>query len=192
MEKLPRLIEILYTDRGKNPEATATQFCKVIAKVNGLETLIKPLVTKLDKSILYLGYDWLVRANPKIDWRTLRVVRITTDGTPDYLREFEDVFSDTRVERLPLHQVWDHKIELTSDQVPRGKVYAMSRKETEALDAFLEEGLRTGKLWKSKSPYTLPFFFRPKNGTDELRGIQDYRGLNAITKKDWYLLLLLS
>src|SRR6202045_3840123 len=37
-----------------------------------------------------------------------------------------------------------------------------------------------------------PFFFRLKNGMDELRGIQDYRGLNAITKKDQYPLLLLS
>ena len=96
------------------------------------------------------------------------------DQTPNYLWEFEDVFSDTRVKRLPLHWVWDHKIELTSDQAPRGKVYAMSRKETEALDIFLEEGLRTGKLRKSKSPYMLPFFFRLKNGMDELQGIQDY------------------
>ena len=96
---------------------------------------------KLDKSILYLGYDWLVGANLKINWRMSCVVRITMDQTPDYLWEFEDVFSDTRVERLPPHQVWDHKIELTLDWAPRGKVYAMSRKETEALDAFLEEGL---------------------------------------------------
>src|ERR1700719_372518 len=115
------------------------------------------------------------------------VARITMDQTPDYLQEF-----DTRVERLPPHQVWDHKIELTLDRVPRGKVYAMCRKETEALDAFLEEGLRTGKLRKSKSPYASPFFFRPKNGTDELRGIQDYQGLNAITKKDRYPLPLLT
>ena len=56
----------------------------------------------------------------------------------------------------------------------------------------MEEGLRTGKLQKSKSPYTSPFFFRPKHRMDELRGTQDYRGLNAITKKDRYPLLLLS
>ena len=73
VEKLPRPIEILYADGGKNPEAKAMTFCKVIVKVNRLEMLIRPLVTKLDKSILYLGYDWLVGANPKIDWRTLHV-----------------------------------------------------------------------------------------------------------------------
>ena len=150
------------------------------------------MVTKLDKSILYPGYDWLVGANPRIDWRMSRVARITTDQTPNYLQEFEDIFSDTKVKRLPLHWVWDHKIELTLDQAPRGKVYAMSKKETKALDAFLEEGLRTGKLQKSKSLYTSPFFFRPKNRTDKLQGIQDYRGLNVITKKDRYLLPLLT
>src|ERR1700726_369368 len=118
MEKLPRPIEILYADGGKNPEATATHFCKVIAKVNGLETRIRPLVTRLDKSILYLGYDWLVGANPKIDWRmsciaritmdqthdcltekvdrrTSQIGRIAPDQTPDYLTEFMDIFSDT-------------------------------------------------------------------------------------------------
>ena len=56
----------------------------------------------------------------------------------------------------------------------------------------MEEGLQTGKLWKSKSPYMSPFFFRLKHGMDKLQGIQDYQGLNAITKKDRYLLPLLS
>src|ERR1700726_3513754 len=170
----------------------ATHFCEVIAKVNRLETRIRPLVMKLDKSILYLGYDWLVGANPNIDWRTLCVARVTMEQTPDYLTEFADIFSDTRVRRLPPHWVWDHCIEFMSDRALRGKVYPMSQKETEALDTFLEEGLRTGKLQKSKSPYASPFFFRPKNGTDELRGIQDYQGLNTIMKKDRYPLPLLT
>jgi len=38
----------------------------------------------------------------------------------------------------------------------------------------LEEGLRTEKLQKSKSPYVSPFFFRLKHRMDKLRGIQDY------------------
>ena len=40
MEKLLQPIKILYADGGKNPEVTATTFCKVIAKVNRLEMLI--------------------------------------------------------------------------------------------------------------------------------------------------------
>ena len=69
----------------------------------------------------------------------------------------------------------------------------MSKKETEALDTFLEEGLITGKLQKCKSPYVSLFFFRLKHGMDKLWGIQDYWGLNTITnkKKDRYPLLLL-
>ena len=106
------------------------------------------MVTRLDKSILYLGYDWLVGANPKIDWRmsciaritmdqthncltekvdqrTSQIGRIAPDQTPDYLTEFMDIFSDTRVKRLPPHQVWDHCINLTLDWAQRGKVYSM-------------------------------------------------------------------
>ena len=132
------------------------------------------MVTKLDKSILYLGYDWLFGANPKIDWRMLLIARIVPNETLNYLEEFADIFSDTRVKSLPLHQVWDHCINLTLDKVPRWKVYPMSKKETKVLNSFLEEGLQTGKLWKSKSPYASLFFFRWKHRTDELQGIQDY------------------
>ena len=66
------------------------------------------MVIKLNKSILYLGYDWLVRANLKIDWMMLLIARVILDEVldemPNYLTEFTDVFSDMRVKRLLPHQ----------------------------------------------------------------------------------------
>jgi hypothetical protein len=56
--------------------------------------------------------------------------------------------------------------------------------EKEALKEFVETNLKSGKIQRSDLPYASPFFFRPKPGTGELRGIQDYRRLNEITVKD--------
>ena len=49
--------------------------------------------------------------------------------------------------------------------------------ERKALDEFLDENLRTGRIRPSKSPMASPFFFvKKKDGS--LRPVQDYRKLN--------------
>jgi hypothetical protein len=47
-------------------------------------------------------------------------------------------------------------------------------KEKEALKDFVKTNLVSRKIQGSDSPYASPFFFRPKQGLGELRGIQDY------------------
>jgi hypothetical protein len=49
---------------------------------------------------------------------------------------------------------------------------------------FIDTNLAGRKIKASNSPYVSLFFFRPKLGTGELRGIQDYQKLNEITVKD--------
>jgi hypothetical protein len=59
------------------------------------------------------------------------------------------------------------------------------------IDAFLEEALATGRIRQSKSPLGAPvFFIKKKDG--KLRFIQDYRALNAITRKNRYPLPLID
>jgi len=59
----------------------------------------------------------------------------------------------------------------------------LSDDETQVLDEFLAENLRTGRIRESKSPWASPFFFvKKKDG--KLRPVQDYRQLNALTKKN--------
>jgi hypothetical protein len=51
--------------------------------------------------------------------------------------------------------------------------------------------LATGCIRQSKSPLgALVFFIKKKDG--KLRFIQDYRALNAITRKNWYPLPLIN
>jgi hypothetical protein len=59
------------------------------------------------------------------------------------------------------------------------------------MDTFLEEALATGRIRQSKSPLgALVFFIKKKDG--KLCFVQDYRALNAITRKNRYLLPLID
>jgi hypothetical protein len=59
------------------------------------------------------------------------------------------------------------------------------------MDTFLEEALATGRIRQSKSPLgALVFFIKKKDR--KLRFVQDYRALNAITRKNRYLLPLID
>lgn len=111
---------------------------------------------------------------------------------PDWLKDMEDVFSKTSFDTLPDCKPWDHAIELVPGATSATcKVYPMSLPEQAALDVFLEENLRTGRIRPSKSPMGAPVFFvKKKDGS--LRLVQDYRKLNAMTIKNEYPLPLIS
>jgi hypothetical protein len=67
----------------------------------------------------------------------------------------------------------------------------MTLTEQTEMDAFLEEALATGRIRQSKSPLGAPvFFIKKKDG--KLHFVQDYRALNAITRKNKHLLLLIN
>jgi hypothetical protein len=161
------------------------------------------LVMCLKSVKLFLGYDWLQATNLQVNWRTgmvmceekqaLLPMRTLEEETPKYIQEFPKVFSEGEFRGLPLRRKWDHRIDLMEGHSPtRGKCYPLAAKEKEALKTFITNNLEDGRIRASDSPYTSLFFFRPKQGTSELRGIQDYQKLNEITIKDRYLLLLIS
>jgi hypothetical protein len=67
----------------------------------------------------------------------------------------------------------------------------MTLTEQMKMDAFLEEALATGRIRQLKSPLGAPvFFIKKKDG--KLHFVQDYRALNAITRKKWYPLPLID
>ena len=71
------------------------------------------------------------------------------------------------------------------------RVIPLSLKEHQILREFLDENLKTGRIWPSKSPYASPFFFTLKKD-GKLRPVQDYRQLNAITVPNKTLLPLIK
>jgi hypothetical protein len=106
------------------------------------------------------------------------------DTVPTSLHTYADVFSETAFNSLPERRKWDHAIELEREPSPGfRKVYPMTLTEQTEMNAFLEEALATGRIRQSKSPLGAPvFFIKKKDG--KLRFVQDYRALNAITRKN--------
>jgi hypothetical protein len=104
------------------------------------------------------------------------------------LHTYADVFSETAFDSLPECRKWDHAIELEHEPSPGfRKVYPITLTEQTEMDAFLEEALATGRIRQSKSPPGAPVpFIKKKDG--KLRFVQDYQALNAIIRKNWYLL----
>ena len=132
-----------------------------------------------------------------MDWDGYRSTgqKLRTQASPaatPYLNEFADVFSKADFDQLPERRPWDHAIELTPGSKPIDcKVYPLNPAEQRALDEFLEENIRTGRIRSSTSPMASPFFFvRKKDGS--LRPVQDYRKLNDMTIKNRYPLPLIQ
>jgi hypothetical protein len=108
------------------------------------------------------------------------------------LHIYADVFSEMAFDSLPEHHKWDHAIELEHKPSPGfHKLYPMTLTEQTEMDTFLEEELATGRIRQSKSPLGAPvFFIKKKDG--KLCFVQDYQALNAITRKNRYLLPLID
>ena len=72
------------------------------------------------------------------------------------------------------------------DEAPKelnAKAYAITLKEEEALNQWLDKQLKTGLIMESKSRYMAPCFYIPKKD-GSLWLVQDYRKLNQVTIKD--------
>ena len=109
-------------------------------------------------------FDWddYVNSNHPVE-QYARIHRLAIEESPDYVKEYQDVFSEKEFDHLPPRRPWDHAIELTPGFKPTDcKIYPLSPKEQDALDEFLSRNLRTGRLRPSKSPMASPFFFVKK------------------------------
>ena len=102
------------------------------------------------------------------------------------------IFRKAELERMLVRKPWDHAINLKEDFVLRKeRMFIMLRQEKEEVREFIEEQLRKGYIWPSKSPQTSPVFFVEKKDGKK-RMVQDYRYLNKGTIKDNYPLPLIS
>jgi hypothetical protein len=87
---------------------------------------------------------------------------------PNYIKkDYMHLFKERNFDKLLAHSKWDHVIELDKEAPKTIKAddYHMTVSQLEALDQFLEEELKSGKIRPSKSPYASPcFFIKKKDG----------------------------
>jgi len=113
-------------------------------------------------------------------------------NVPSKYHEFADIFSKTKAEVLTPHYFYDLKINLKEGaQLPVGSIYSLSASEQEALKKFIEENLNTSFIRPTSSLHSVPvLFIKKKDGSLYL--CVNFYGLNCISKKDCYPLLLIS
>lgn len=113
-------------------------------------------------------------------------------GVPEEYLDLRAVFSRSRATSLPPNRPYDCSIELIPATIPpRERLYSLSFPECEALEKYLSDSLDAGTIVPSSSPASAGFFFvKKKDGS--LCPFIDYRGLNDITVKNRYPLLLMS
>jgi hypothetical protein len=108
------------------------------------------------------------------------------------LHAYTNIFSKTAFNSFPERRKWDHVIELECEPSPVfHKIYPLTLTEQTEMDVFLEEALSTGCIRQSKSPLGAPVFFIKKKDR-KIRFVQDYRAINAITRKNRYPLPVIN
>jgi len=86
------------------------------------------------------------------------------EDLPNYIRPFTHLFNKKKFKKLPERREWNHEINLM-EEAPRelnAKAYAMTLKEEEALNQWLDEQLQAGLIVESKSRYAASCFYIPK------------------------------
>ncbi|KAL0148306.1 hypothetical protein M9458_056368, partial [Cirrhinus mrigala] len=165
------------------------------------------------QSPVILGYPWLDRHGPSIAWANRTITNwspfcqqhclqpttrqqdaqgphTTRSTIPTDYQDLLEAFSRSKATRLPPHRPGDCAIDLIPGTTPpRGRVFPLSRAESEAMNSYIQEELAKGFITPSTSPASAGFFFvKKKDGS--LRPCIDYRGLNEVTVKYRYPLPL--
>ena len=119
--------------------------------------------------------------------------RLLDEHLPSWLQDDRDVFSKVKADALPPHREGvDHDIQLEGENtLALSPLYSMLIKHLWLMKEYLEEHLKKGYIIPSDVPYVSLVLFAKKPGGG-WRFCVDYRKLNAITKKDHYLLLLIE
>ena len=106
---------------------------------------------------------------------------------------YSNVFLAENVVELPKNsRINEHAIELEEGkQLPFKPIYSLDLVELETLKTYIETNLANGFIRPSKSPTGKPILFDQKPD-GSLRICVNYWGLNNITIKNQYLLLLID
>jgi hypothetical protein len=108
-----------------------------------------------------------------------------------HYKEYQDVFEKKNTDLLPQHRPYDCTIDLQEGTQPFEPINNLFQNELTALWDYLDENLAKNFIRYSKSIANTPILFvKKKDGS--LQMCVDYWGLNKITIKNQYPLLLIS
>ena len=112
---LPQPIYLLNADGTHNSHGKVSRKYQADLTIEaGWRGELPLLVTELNDGEVVLGADWLVKANPIIDWKNLTItypsnLRLMKEAplVPPQYHEYLDVFSEEEAMRMPKRKKWD-------------------------------------------------------------------------------------
>ena len=108
-------IPVFNVDGTKNSARNITHLANIIIDYQGHCEKVTAKVTDLGKNQVILGYTWLKKHNPDIDW-TNGEVKMTRCPRSCYLLQEKSIFLQT-LEKKEVEQAWSaHKIRVTLDK----------------------------------------------------------------------------
>uniref|UniRef100_A0A3B1K1V9 CCHC-type domain-containing protein n=1 Tax=Astyanax mexicanus TaxID=7994 RepID=A0A3B1K1V9_ASTMX len=134
---------------------------------------------------LVLGFPWLQRHNPHVDWLSRSVLAwgpacrtsclqpsqaprgtnldpeaADLSRVPTDYHDLGEVFSKKKAQILPPHRPCDMAIDLLpGTSPPRGRLFSLSGPERRAMEEYIQEALALGFIRPSSSPAGAGFFF---------------------------------
>ena len=130
-------------------------------------------------------------------FRRLQISALIAEKAPTkvfakYL-DFVNLFFSDFASKFPKHTgINNYAIKLVEDrQTPYGSVYSLRLIELEILKAYIETNRANRFIRPSKSPASAPILFEQKLDSFFHLCI-NYQGLNNLTIKNWYPLLLIG
>ena len=204
-------LQALNIDGTPNKQGQITTATRVCCQATAFEDNLSLMIVGLGQAQIVLGMPWLTKNNPCIDWvkktisfndehiwKTTLSTELTIAAQKDNIvlppqnADYADVFSKWAFNTLPPRRDFDHAIELKELFMPKvAKIYPLNPQEVDTCRDFIEENLKMGWIWPSKSPQASPFFFiKKKDG--KLRPVQDYQYLNDHIVKNTYPLPLIA
>ena len=84
--------EVFNADRTKNGEVTRVVPLEI--EINGHKKQLEAAVMNLNGTDIFLGYDWLVKHNPEVNWKNSTIRFIKCPGS--YTMKHKDIRFKTR------------------------------------------------------------------------------------------------
>ena len=84
--------EVFNVDRTKNGEVTKVVSLEI--KINGHKKQLEVTITDLNETDIFLGYDWLVKHNPEVNWKNRIIKFMRCPGS--YTMKYKDIRFKTR------------------------------------------------------------------------------------------------
>jgi len=110
------------------------------------------------KRVVTLEEEKIVRwvIDNKENWRREKEIeedhRKIKEMVPKRFLRWRKVFGKVELERMPTRKTWDYAIDLKEMfKLRKGRIYPLFKNEREEVQNFIEDQLRKGYIWPSKS-----------------------------------------